>query len=509
MQSNVFTKKEIVLLSIFTAVLTIPRILLYFVLGHGLVGTDGQARYIPQAQQLSLSFSHFFALVGPFYSTILMLLYKFTHDYVTGPVILQHILGIITALLIYFYVKKVNLPLAVAVALIVYAGLFSLFMEHYILREAVTAFLMVSMVFLLTLAAKETKYMKLIFGLLTGLTGVLLVLTRIELVVVVILVPVVLFIARKTGDSGFHIRNMAFWKWTCGYYLLLAAVAIIAGAMSIVSPGQTLIVSPYGSYTTVAYYNLKPNAFNYENSRYPELLKMYQAAEAKGGNPPETVMAIQEATIEYLNQNPTIKLSISKMMDRMYFEGLTKNPGPFLWSVAANLGNQLMGKGEAGFLTQTNIKMGNLSVVSNNSSVIGVTDISKATPGTGKTGFLWSIVNMASQIYSTVWGLIYRVLSSAVFAWLLILSAVYMFIKWKKLPAEIIVSFLICAIVFATITIIANPIHRFRYPVDPLMYFLQLYLIYLMVKQIYTWSVRAIRARLHPVKVTDNVNDVS
>ena len=219
--------------------------------------------------------------------------------------------------------------------------------------------------------------------------------------------------------------------------------------------------------------------------------------------------AIQEDTKEYLAQHPEINLSAGKLMDRMYFEGLRKNPAPFLWSIAANFGNQLLGKGEAGFLTQVNIKAGNLTAVSENGSVAGVTDVTKETADAGKTGTLWNIVNLVSQIYSTVWGLVYRLLSSAVFAWLLIPSFIFMVFRWKKLPAEVIISFFICAILFATITIVANPVHRFRYPVDPLMYFLQLYLIFLMAKQLYLWAAQLIRSRLHPVKLTDNVNDVS
>ena len=161
---NISHKKDVILISVLSAVLIIPRILLYFVLGRGLVGTDGQVRYIPQAQQLAQSFSHFFTQGRlPLYSTMLMVFGQITHDYVTGPVIIQHLLGLITALLVFFYFRKINLPLAIAVSLIVYAGLFSLFMEHYLLREALAAFLMVSLVFLLTMAAKDKKYMKFLF----------------------------------------------------------------------------------------------------------------------------------------------------------------------------------------------------------------------------------------------------------------------------------------------------------------------------------------------------------
>jgi len=484
--------------------------MLYFVLGHGLISTDGQTRYIPQAQQLAQSSSHFFTQIGPFYSTFLMLFGKFTHDYVTGPVIVQHILGVITALLVFFYFRKINLPMAIAVAVIVYAGLFALFIEHYVLREALAAFLMISLVFLVTLAAKDTKYMRFVFGLLTGLIGVLLILTRIELVGVVILVPVILFITRKRDGLSFHFRNKAFWKWTGGYYLLTFVVVIIVGTMNFITPNQGSLISPYGSYTGIAYFNLKPDAFNYEGSRYPELLKMYQAAlKNSGGTPSENVAAIEEATQEYLDQHPEIELTVGKLMDRMYFDGLTKNPAPFLWSIATNLGNQLLGRGEADFMTQINIKMGNLTVVNNNGVVSGVTEKDNQSSGTGKTGILWDIVNLISRAYSTVMGLIYRVLFSAAFTWLLVPSLVFMFFKWKKLPAEIIISFFICAIVFATLAVLANPIHRFRYPVDPLMYFLQLYLIFLMAKQLYSWASRSIRARLHPVKLSNDINDVS
>lgn len=493
-------KKEWIIISILSAILVIPRIILFFVLGSGLISTDGQMRYIPQAEQLAQSFSYFFTQIGPLYSAILMIFEKITGDIVSGPIILQHALGVITAILVFFFFKKINLSLAISVTLIVFAGMFSLFIEHWLLREALAAFLLISMVYLVTLSAKETKYMRFTFGLLTGLTGLLLYFTRIEFIGIIIMVPVILFISKKSLGVSFKIKSMAFWKWTGGYYLLSVTIIITIIIANMFTSSLSVAYSPYGSFSGITYYYLKPSVFDYKDSQYPELLSTYQLKANRSGDSHVDVNALHESIQEYLLQKPEISISDGQLMDRLFLEAASKNPLTVLWSISTNLGNHLMGQGEAEFLTQINIKMGNLSLVEENGTIAGVTEESNQT--TEKTGILWQTINLISQAYSTIMGLIYRVLNSAIFAWLLIPSLILMFVKWKNMPIEIIISFLICFTLFGTLALLANPVHRFRYPADPLMYFLQLYLIYLMLKPIVSRLTKFVQNRLHPDEVS-------
>jgi len=475
-------------------------------LGVGLVGTDGQVRYFVQAEQLSESFANFFTQTGPLYSAFLMLFGEITNDMVTGPIIVQHILGIITALLIFFYFRRVSLPLALIVTIFLFASVLAVYLEHWILRAAMASFLTVLLVVQLSLAARDTKYLNFIFGFCAGLTSVMLLFTRIEYITLVILIPLILFIVKKRETHDFKLWNKPLLKWIGGYICLALVIGGVIGSMYIVTPSQPTIKSPYGSYFNIAYHSIAPDVFTYDNSRYPDLLKRYQTVlETTHGS--ASVNLLHQTTEEYLVERPEMKYTRDEMMDKMYIDMMTRNTLPYLKSFALNLGNQLLGRGEAEYLTQTGIIITSLRIVSSNGVVEGVTMMDSQTTEIDSKGGIWNYppivfaVNLASQIYTTVMALVYKVLLSSVLAWLLLPSLVYFFIKWKTLPKEVIIAFFVSTIPILTLAFLANPIHRFRYPIDPFLYFLQLYLIFLLSKAVFSRPIRFLRTQLHPVGI--------
>ena len=504
-------KKDIIILCLLLLVLILPRIAVYPALGAGLVGSDAQLRYLPQAEELSKSWAHFFTQTGPLYSAFLMFFGKITHDMVTGPVIVQHLLGIVTALLVFFYFRKVSLALALIVTTFLYASILAVYLEHWIMREAMASFFLVMLVVLLSLAARDTKYLKFIYGFWAGLTGVILIFIRIEFITLVILIPLILYIVKKRENHDFKLWDKALIKWTGGYVCLALVICGFVGSMFVIAPGQLQIGTDYGSYFKVAYYSLEPDVFYYNNSHYPDLLERYQTVLKNGsGRVGESMSAIYATTEEYLSEHNELKFTSNEMLDKMYIDMMTRNTPVYLKSLALNLGNQLLGRGEAEYLTETNIKITSLHIVENNGVVNGVDMGGGQTTETDKTGGFWRfLLNLASQVYSVAMALVYKVLLSSVFAWLLLPSLVFMFIKWKTLPAPVIIAFLISAIPILTLAFLANPIHRFRYPIDPFLYFIQIYLILLLLNTMFSRPIRLIRARFHPAKLADNLHDVS
>ncbi len=73
-----------------------------------------------------------------------------------------------------------------------------------------------------------------------------------------------------------------------------------------------------------------------------------------------------------------------------------------------------------------------------------------------------------------------------------ILHMAILIIKWKTLPAEAIIAFLVSAIHILTLAFVSNPIHRFRYPLDPFIYFTQIYLIVILLKTIFSKAIRGL-----------------
>lgn len=448
-------KKYIIILFLLLALLILPRIAVYSMFGKGIVSTDAERRYFPQVEELSESLSNFFHQNGPFYSLFLLSFDKIGSDLVAGPVAIQHILGIITALLAFCYFKRINLALAFFVTVFTYSSWVALWIEHTVLRDSLAAFFFVLMIFLITLSVKKEKYFKFYLAVPAGLLGILLVFTRMEFVVLFLLIPLILFIVKKRWLSDLKIFDKRFLKWSFGYFL---PVLIVLVMYLVVSPPASQMDTPYGSYFKIAHLNLVSEAYYYEGSQYPELLKEYQGVLEDYGEKiksndknREIIGKFHGITEEYLLEHPELDRSMFQIMDEIYIEVMTKNTLVYTKSFFINVKNQILGIAEL-------------------NSLITKYELSES-----------SGVDSALRNYniSMVW-------FSIVLFWLSLISLPFLFIKWKKLPPELVISFFISAIQIAILAFLTDANHRFKYPIDPFIYFLQFYLIIILLKVLFS-----------------------
>ena len=292
-------KKYILLFCLLLFLLVLPRIVLYPVFGEGIVGTDAERRYLPQATELLQSFDNFLFQISPAYSLFLLFFKKIGVDIVACAVLVQHIIGIITAFLVFHYFKKINLFLAAFTTVFVYSGWLALWVEHTILRESLSAFFFVLLVLLFTIAIKKEEYFRPCYAFLTGLIGLILVFFRLEFILLVVLFPLIFLFTRK--EKLFSVRK--FLKWNLGYFLPIFVVFLVCGAIILGDQKEEKL--QYGflfglSYHSMAYHDFLPKIFYYQNSCYPELLEKYQSAleadqERKiAGTPDEVTEKIQK-----------------------------------------------------------------------------------------------------------------------------------------------------------------------------------------------------------------------
>ncbi|MDP2931759.1 MAG: hypothetical protein Q8O05_04580 [Chloroflexota bacterium] len=450
---------------------------MYPALGNGMVPTDAEGRYFPQAEELSKSFGMFFSITGPFYSAFLLLFQKLSGNMIVGPVITQHILGIMAALLVFFYFRKVNLSLAFIVTVFVYSSVLVLWNEHSILREALAGFFLVLWVVVLFLAVRETKYLRFVFGLLTAFIGIILVFIRIEFLVLFFLMPLVLVVGRKMQHQDFSFKDKPFLRWTGGYACLL----VVFIGVYLVVPGQLQVKQNYGNLFSIAWHALQPEVFYYDNSRYPELLEAYQKVlESEEGylqidEAHHTVFKMQpfnDATIEYLSVHPEISLSWTQMMDRMYIDMMTHNTVAYLKSYATNVQNHLLGEGE-------NIRF---------------TGVFNKVLDTRTSGV--PIVNSMLKGLTVGLDWLYDALQSLAFLWLFVVALLFAGFRRKKLPAEVVTALIVSVVHILVLAFLSNAAHRFRSAIDPFLYFAQIYLIYIFLRAVFTRPVARVLARL-------------
>ncbi|MDO8435956.1 MAG: hypothetical protein Q7S82_01025 [bacterium] len=509
-------------------ILVLSRIALYPIFGVGIVGTDAEATYLPQVDELSQSLGSIFSQIGPAYSLFLLFFKKITNDVVAGPVFIQHIIGVITGVLVFYYFKRVNLFLAAFITIFVYSGWLALWSEHTILRESLAAFFLVSLILISSLAIREEKYFKLPYAFLAGFTGLILVFFRIEFIILVFLMPLIILVAKKKERPDFKIVDEAlsssspfanarvadegvassspfanarvadegvassspfanarvfdgsYLKWSLGYFIPLLIVLAVYGGILPKQNNETKYGSWFGiAYLSVAYNGFMPKIFYYENSRYPELLKGYQESlreadkfttENKREKVSRSISALRAVTENYLFEHSEINLSVNQLMDRVYLEIMTKNTLVYLESFVINLKNHLLGISELNTVLSKDSQITLLKV-----------HLSGNEPSDAKDLRPVSIFDKAFRIY--IEGMI---IFSKILFWLFLVSLPFLFFRWKTLPIEIIISFLVVAIHISVLAIIADPAHRFRYAIDPFLYFFQLYLILIFFRWVFS-----------------------
>lgn len=481
---NKKSKKNALILILILFILVLSRIALYPIFGVGIVGTDAEATYLPQVDELSQSLGNIFSQIGPAYSLFLLFFKKITNDVVTGPVFIQHIIGVITGVLVFYYFKRVNLFLAAFVTIFVYSGWLALWAEHTILRESLAAFFLVSLILIFSLAVREEKYFKLPYAFLAGFTGLILVFFRVEFIILVFLMPLIILVAKKKEHPDFKVFDGSYLKWGLGYLIPLLIILVVYGGILPKQNNETKYGSWFGiAYLSVAYNGFMPKIFYYENSRYPELLKGYQAAleadiieadkfttENKREKVSRSMSALRAVTENYLSEHSEINLSVNQLMDKVYLEIMTKNTLVYLESFVINLKNHLLGISELNTVLSKDSQITLLKVHLSGNEPSDVKDLSSV-----------SIFDKAFRIY--IEGMI---IFSKILFWLFLVSLPFLFFRWKTLPIEIVISFLVVAIHIFVLAIIADPAHRFRYAIDPFLYFFQLYMILIFLRWVFS-----------------------
>jgi hypothetical protein len=266
---------------------------------------------------------------------------------------------------------------------------------------------------------------------------------RIEFIVLVVLLPFVILFAQKRQTANFKINNELFLKWVIAYFSPLAIVFIFFTFM----PNHKAI-GDYNSVFAVAYCNLSKESFSYENSKYPELLKEYRGILETGKTTCESMAVFYQKTNEYLSNHSELKMSPSKMLDRVYVEIMVKNTFSYAKTFITNLKNHLLGIAE----------IDSLVIKYRSATGAGLFDI-----------FFW-IFNVSTIIF-------YKILF--VF---FILSLPLLFLKRNHLPYQAFIAFWVSAIHIFVLAFLTNPAHRFRYELDPFIYFIQFYAILALLK---------------------------
>lgn len=434
--------------------LTTPRITIYLVQGFGSYGTDAESRYFPQATVLLSSWTTFFSQTGPGYSAILALFQLVTDSIVVGPVIAQHLAGVITATLIFFIFARINIFLSFLLCLLVFCSQLSVALEHVVLRESLASlFLALTVFFSLNgrneLSRSVTTY---IYFFLAGLSGLLLCLIRIEFVFVVGAIPLFVLIHWFVCSHDDNInRGIIITKSLLIYLIPFALILVI-----FFSNGKFRFSQYSGTKFNVAYHSLNSDVFYYDNSMYPDLLVSYQEILKKNGTVTKSMASFYKTTDEYLQKHPELKMSRFELMDNIFLEILTKNSLKYLHSYFMNFVNQALGKDE---------QMGLVQKWPTGSHAIN--------------GMVWIFTFPTFYINQGIVNMVVLVISAIAFPYFLI-----NFKRFYKLPIEISLSIVIVITHLIVLGFVANPAARFRYPIDPFYYAVPIYASYLVIAKL-------------------------
>lgn len=478
--------------------LIIPRITIYFTEGLGSYTVDAEARYFPQAKSLLVSWNVFFSHTGPAYSALLSVFQRFMGDMVIGPVVMQHMIGILTAILTFMIFKNINAFFAFFVTVLVFCSERSVVIEHTILRESIASFFLVLTVYCSINALKkrlEKDSYKLMNIFLAGLSGLSLCLVRLEFIILIIVIFLFIFIIKRKYLSPANQDSGAFLL-KCMVMYVLPFVLITLGFYSI----STFKFSQYGGTKfNIAYHSLRPNVFYYSNSKYPELLKSYQKIVDENktvirltgsfykkndddllskypvlSKYPEFLIkplqkfidenravsrsmeSFYKITDDYLLKHHELKMTNLQLMDDIFIEIITKNPVKYIQSYLVNLMNQALGE-------YNQMKLVNINPTGNQYI----------------DALLWIFNFPTFYLKQLAVNVIMLLLSAIIFPYFLLNSG-----RFNKLPIEISLSLVIVAVHLLVISGISNPVSRFRYPIDPFYFAVPIYGIFLLGQRI-------------------------
>ena len=450
---------------------------MYAIFGHGLVDSDAQARYLPQLEDFSHNPQNIVTHIGPLYTIFLFTFRTLTPDFVTYTVMAQHVLGVLTALLVYRFFRPMGYRLSLLVTAFVYAGWLALWLEHGILRESVTAFAVVGLVTVVHGVLTKAGTPRPFSAIAAGCAGTCVALLRVELIVLVVALP--LFFA--LGLIGRSERSkLAMLRWSAIYFVpLVAALGLIVA----LKPARTARFH-YGSafdtaYYSLAYHGFMPRIFQYQRSRYPELLAEYRSTLAAHRTEIDALTDVrdrtsrafslfEQVTEDYLSRHPELALKPGELTDRVFLDLVRHNTLVYMQAVALNFASHLRGMAE---LRSARLKTGTVDRM--RMYVGGQDPLKTVAAGSAGVRSVRSVVlDTAFRLYlSATWW------CSNVLLALSLIAAPIVFTKWRAVPNEVVLCGCVVGLHLVVLSVVADPAQRFRYPIDPFLYFVQAYLV--------------------------------
>jgi len=366
---------------------------------------------------------------------------------------LQHVLGVITALLIFAFYKRINGCLAFVISMMVFSNAAAVGLEHYVLRDSIVAFLQTLLIFLMFTTGKSR--LPGMQGAIAGVISIVIVLIRIEMIVLVLLLPLLWFLLNRyhnpsSGDNAFGKR---FVRYAGGYGLPFAIVLALIGFMRYTQNDEYHFSQYSGCYFNVAYHGLDPAVFYYQGSRYPELLESYQKTLEDQKTVTKSMGLFYEATQKYLAKHSEIEMNFLQLMDNIFVEMVIKNFSAYLKSYYVNLKNQALG---------------------NNGLGISVKPKPYPTGNKYIDRLFW--VATYPAFYPS------KAMVNKILFTLFVITFPFILFNFRRLPNQIVVAVFVTLVVLTVLSGVASATYRFRYPIEAFMFSVPLYALYVFVR---------------------------
>ena len=179
------------------------------------------------------------------------------------PIFFQNIIGVVSALICFSIFSKINTKLAYAVTLLAFLNPTALAIENAILRESLALFFILSGFALFLKAVKQQNGP--LYGFMSGILFVLAYQTRPELVIVYSLLCSVLIFY-----TLFYKQKL--WRTIILFCFPLALSIFLVGYQT----SHRYVYKTYGGRFGVAIFGLKSRCYFYESPTFPELIKNIQ-----------------------------------------------------------------------------------------------------------------------------------------------------------------------------------------------------------------------------------------
>lgn len=255
------------------------------------------------------------------------------------PIFFQNILGIVSALICFNIFSKINTKLAYAVTLLAFLNPTTLAIENAILRESLALFFILSG---FALFLKTIELNRPLLGFASGALFVLAVQTRSELITIYILLCFLLLVYTL-------FQKQRLWK-TVGLFCLplLISIALVGYSMT-----REYAVKNYGGRFGVAIVGLKSRCYFYESQVFPELMRNIQKRaiqcendrKAPCDDPAPSVFVLKSFMDEEIDKyvkGKNLRSSLDQIRDQVFLDIVKNNSFCYAKSLLTNVGYNLI-----------------------------------------------------------------------------------------------------------------------------------------------------------------------